>query len=381
MAKQHCTGITESRSGFISRFTLGAGELTFAAKDTLDIAGHPTRAGSPVMQGALPASRHAAVIQRLLENGCRLLGKTTLHELAFGVTGINAWSGTPLNPHYPALIPGGSSSGSATVVAAGEVDFALGTDTGGSVRMPAACCGVVGLKPTWGRVSRDGVIPAHSSLDCVGFFAREVATLRSALEKALGETAAQFPAQRGEAGFISGLASAEIDRLILARLAQAGVELSAVTLPGFSEAHEAGLTIISQENWQAFHAIVDAPELAADVALRIRAGADISPAQRQAAEQVRAAFTRAVDAQLARTPFILLPTLPALPPTLQEAADPLRVVNLTRLVRPFNLSGHPALTLPVGEIDQRPVALQIVGGKNREFALLSFAESLLAKLK
>ncbi|MCI1031496.1 amidase [Raoultella terrigena] len=381
MAKQHCTGITESRSGFISRFTLGAGELTFAAKDTLDIAGHPTRAGSPVMQAALPASRHAAVIQRLLENGCRLLGKTTLHELAFGVTGINAWSGTPLNPHYPALIPGGSSSGSATVVAAGEVDFALGTDTGGSVRMPAACCGVVGLKPTWGRVSREGVIPAHSSLDCVGFFAREVATLRSALEKALGETAAQFPARRGEAGFISGLASAEIDRLILARLAQAGVAPSAVTLAGFSEAHEAGLTIISQENWQAFHAIVDAPELAADVALRIRAGADISPAQRQVAEQVRAAFTRAVDAQLARTPFILLPTLPALPPTLQEAADPLRVVNLTRLVRPFNLSGHPALTLPVGEIGQRPVALQIVGGKNREFALLSFAESLLAKLK
>ncbi|OMP94811.1 amidase [Raoultella terrigena] len=381
MAKQHCTGITESRSGFISRFTLGAGELTFAAKDTLDIAGHPTRAGSPVLQAAPPAIRHAAVIQRLLENGCRLQGKTTLHELAFGVTGINAWSGTPLNPHYPALIPGGSSSGSATVVAAGEVDFALGTDTGGSVRMPAACCGVVGLKPTWGRVSREGVIPAHSSLDCVGFFAREIAPLRSALEKALGETAALFPAQRSEAGFISGLASAEIDRLILARLAQAGVAPSAVTLPGFSAAHEAGLTIISQENWQAFHAIVDAPELAADVALRIRAGADISPAQRQAAEQVRAAFTRAVDAQLARTPFILLPTLPALPPTLQEAADPLRVVNLTRLVRPFNLSGHPALTLPVGAIDQRPVALQIVGGKNREFALLSFAESLLAKLK
>lgn len=381
MAKQHCTGITASRSGFISRFTLGAGELTFAAKDTLDIAGHPTRAGSPVLQAAPPASRHAAVIQRLLENGCRLQGKTTLHELAFGVTGINAWSGTPLNPHYPALIPGGSSSGSATVVAAGEVDFALGTDTGGSVRMPAACCGVVGLKPTWGRVSRDGVIPTHSSLDCVGFFAREVATLRSALEKALGETAALFPAQRSESGFISGLASAEIDRLILARLAQAGVAPSAVTLAGFSEAHEAGLTIISQENWQAFHAIVDAPELAADVALRIRAGADISPPQRQAAEQVRAAFTRAVDAQLAKTPFILLPTLPALPPTLQEAADPLRVVNLTRLVRPFNLSGHPALTLPIGEIDQRPVALQIVGGKNREFALLSFAESLLAKLK
>jgi amidase len=151
MANEHRTGMTSAHSGFISRFTLGTGALTFAAKDTLDIAGYPTRAGSPVLQNAPEATAHATVIQQLLDSGgCQLQGKTTLHELAFGVTGINAWSGTPLNPRYPALIPGGSSSGSATVVAAGEVDFAIGTDTGGSVRMPAACCGIVGLKPTWG---------------------------------------------------------------------------------------------------------------------------------------------------------------------------------------------------------------------------------------
>lgn len=151
MANEHRAGMTSARSGFISRFTLGSGALTFAAKDTLDIAGYPTRAGSPVLQDAPEATAHAAVIQQLLDSGCQLRGKTTLHELAFGVTGINAWSGTPINPRYPALIPGGSSSGSATVVAAGEVDFAIGTDTGGSVRMPAACCGIVGLKPTWGE--------------------------------------------------------------------------------------------------------------------------------------------------------------------------------------------------------------------------------------
>ena len=151
MANEHRSDMTSAPCGFISRFTLGAGEVTFAVKDTIDIADHATQAGSPVRQNVPAAEAHARVVQQLLDNGYQLRGKTTLHELAFGVTGINSWSGTPVNPHYPALIPGGSSSGSATVVATGEVDFAIGTDTGGSLRMPAACCGVVGLKPTWGR--------------------------------------------------------------------------------------------------------------------------------------------------------------------------------------------------------------------------------------
>ena len=380
MANEHCSDMTSAPSGFISRFTLGAGEVTFAVKDTIDIADHATQAGSPVRQNVPAAEAHARVVQQLLDNGYQLRGKTTLHELAFGVTGINRWSGTPVNPHYPALIPGGSSSGSATVVAAGEVDFAIGTDTGGSVRMPAACCGVVGLKPTWGRVSRQGVMPTDSSLDCVGFFSRDVATLRPVLETVLGERAPAAPAQPATA-FLCGLATADIEQLILARLTQAGIHAAQTSLPGFADAHQAGLTIISQENWQAFHTIVDSPLLAQDVAVRIRAGADISPAQRRSAEDIRQTFSQAVDAQLARTPVILLPTLPAFPPTLAEAADPLNVVNLTRLVRPFNLSGHPALTLPIGEINQRPVALQIVGRKNKEFDLLHFAEALMAKLK
>ncbi|MCX3410136.1 amidase [Raoultella ornithinolytica] len=382
MANEHRTGMTSAHSGFISRFTLGTGALTFAAKDTLDIAGYPTRAGSPVLQNAPEATTHATVIQQLLDSGgCQLQGKTTLHELAFGVTGINAWSGTPLNPRYPALIPGGSSSGSATVVAAGEVDFAIGTDTGGSVRMPAACCGIVGLKPTWGRVSRQGVMPADSSLDCVGFFSRDVATLRQVLARLPGEIAPAVSAHQAATAFLFGHATTDIEQLIRVRLAQAGMFPADATLPAFAEAHQAGLTVISQENWQAFQSLAEEPELAEDVAVRLRAGAEISPHQRQAAERIRQTFTEAVDAQLARTPFILLPTLPACPPTLEEAANPLNVVNLTRLVRPFNLSGHPALTLPVGEINQRPVALQIVAGKNKDYELLCFAESLMAKLQ
>lgn len=377
MANEHCG----SHTGLMARFTLGAGGLSFAVKDTIDIAGYPTCAGSPVFKHALPATAHATVVQQLLDQGCQLRGKTTLHELAFGVTGINPWSGTPVNPHYPALIPGGSSSGSATVVAAGEVDFAIGTDTGGSVRMPAACCGVVGLKPTWGRISREGVLPVRSSLDSVGFFARHPSTLRTVLEKVLGEAAPAPSSALPVIGLMTGLATPEIDQLIQQRLAQAGIDTVPVALPGMAEAHQAGLTVISQENWQAFQGIVDAPGLAPDVALRIRAGAEIGPAQRQAAELTRQTFTQAVDAQLVQTPFILLPTLPECPPTLEEATNPLNVVNLTRLVRPFNLSGHPALTLPVGEINHRPVGVQLIAGKNKEFDLLHFAGQLADQLK
>ncbi|EPK7407228.1 amidase [Klebsiella aerogenes] len=381
MVTEHRTEAENAESGFISRFTLGEGELTFAVKDSLDIAGFPTRAGSPVLQDAPPAVRHAAVVAALLDNGCQLRGKTTLHELAFGVTGINPHSGTPRNPHYPQLIPGGSSSGSAAVVAAGEVDFAVGTDTGGSVRMPAACCGVAGLKPSFGRLSRAGVMPTESSLDCVGLFARDIATLRQALAKALGESAP--PARRAAPAisYLAGTATPEIEQLIVSRLQQAGLAWTRAELPGFNEAHQAGLTVISQENWLAFHSIINAPNLAPDVARRIRAGAEIGPQQRQAAESVRQQFSAAVDAQLAKTPLILLPTLPECPPTLEEAADPLKVVNLTRLVRPFNLSGHPALSLPLGEINHRPVALQLVANKNKEFDLLNYAEYLLEKLK
>ncbi|MGG8271488.1 amidase [Klebsiella sp. 141161] len=381
MVTEHRTETENAQSGFISRFTLGDGELTFAVKDSLDIAGFPTRAGSPVLQDAPPAVRHAAVVAALLDNGCQLRGKTTLHELAFGVTGINPHSGTPRNPHYPQLIPGGSSSGSAAVVAASEVDFAVGTDTGGSVRMPAACCGVAGLKPSFGRLSRAGVMPTESSLDCVGLLARDIATLRQALAKALGES---VPPARREApaiSYLAGMATPEIEQLIVSRLQQAGLTWTSAELPGFNEAHQAGLTVISQENWLAFHNIIDAPNLAPDVAQRIRAGAEIGPQQRQAAESVRQQFSAAVDAQLAKTPLILLPTLPECPPTLEEAADPLKVVNLTRLVRPFNLSGHPALSLPLGEVNHRPVALQLVANKNKEFDLLNYAEYLLEQLK
>ncbi|MFY9993416.1 MAG: amidase [Leclercia sp.] len=365
--------VTES-NGYVQRFTLGEGDLCFAVKDTLDIAGFPTRAGCPALENRPAATQHAEVVATLLHQGCILTGKTTLHELAFGVTGINPWSGTPRNPQFPALIPGGSSSGSAAVVASGEVDFALGTDTGGSVRMPAACCGVLGLKPTYGTVSREGVMPAHSSLDCVGIFARQARVLRQVLTRLAIPVNAPLTALPA-IGFIPA-ATPEIDSLLLNALAQLDLHPQQIDLPRLNDAHRAGLTLISHENWQAFNPLLSSDAVSADVAARIRAGESIDADAMNTAENIRQIFTAEVDSQLATTPLLALATLPELPPTLAEAQDPLSVVNLTRLVRPFNLSGHPALSLPMGEINGRPVALQLVAAKGQDGLLVQAAEWL-----
>ena len=149
-------------------------------KYSIDIADTRTGLASRARESAAPGQQHSIAVDDLLAAGHQIVGKAVMHELAFGVTGINPYSGTPLNPQYPNLIPSRSSSGSAVAVAAGIADYALGTDTGGSVCFPAVCCDVFGHKPTFGRVSRIGAWPANSSLDCIGPFASNLATLQIA---------------------------------------------------------------------------------------------------------------------------------------------------------------------------------------------------------
>jgi len=160
----------------VEELNLGtAGGVTVAVKDCIDIAGYPTKSGSGALADRGPAKRHADVVEGILQGGGLIVGKANMHELAYGVTGINRVFGTPVNPRFPTFIPGGSSSGSAAAVAAGLARIAIGSDTGGSIRMPATCCGVFGLKPTFGRISRRGCEPAETSLDCIGPFAQDVA--------------------------------------------------------------------------------------------------------------------------------------------------------------------------------------------------------------
>src|SRR5947199_2918064 len=162
--------------------------LTFAAKDLFDVAGHPTGGGNPdwARQHPVP-TRHAWAVQRLLDAGATLIGKTVTDEVSLGILGENPFDGTPLNPKAPDRVPGGSSSGSASAVAQGLCDVALGTDTGGSVRVPASFCGLYGIRPTHGRLDLTGMMAQAPSSDTTGWFARDAKTFARVSEVLLGE--------------------------------------------------------------------------------------------------------------------------------------------------------------------------------------------------
>lgn len=354
-----------------------AGGRAFLAKDSLDVAGWPTRCGSPALADAAPAAAHAEAVQRLLDAGWQLRGKTNLHELAFGTTGINHWTGTPRNPRWPDRVPGGSSSGSAVAVAEGRVDLALGTDTGGSIRTPAACCGVFGLKPSYGRVSRVGAAPTLSTLDCVGPIAADMATLCAAMA-ALVPGFGTLPGlpDRLRIGALQVEAGAPARAALQSALARSGAELVPVALPLFDAAYRAGLAIINRENWLALAPLLQSGLLGADIATRLARAGHTSDAEVAAAEAVRAAFRAQVDAALAQVDVLALPTLGAPPPRLTEATDTSAAVAMTTLVRPFNLSGHPAITLPLDDADGLPVGLQLVAGWGRDEWLCAVASHL-----
>ncbi|CAI8838739.1 Glutamyl-tRNA amidotransferase [Pseudomonas sp. IT-P171] len=366
-------------STFISEFRLGGGGKRVAIKDSIDIAGHPTRSGSRAFADAKPAVRNADVVDAILDAGWQIVGKTNLHELAFGVTGINDWTGTPINPQAPDRVPGGSSSGSAAAVAAGLADIAIGTDTGGSVRVPAACCGIAGLKPTYGRVSRVGAHPAVSSLDCVGPFAADMADLIAAMQVICpGFQVQGLPTSSASVGFLEVDCDPLLQACLDTAVDRAGWRRSLLRLSEFEAAFAAGLTVINVENWAAFGHLTGKGLIGADVEQRLLAASRTNAAELAQAEKVRARFTQQVDAALEEFAVLLLPTMPSLPPTLIEARSASKAVaGMTPLVRPFNLSGHPALTVPVElECGGLKVGLQIVGRKGQDELVCAFGAQL-----
>ncbi|SAL77800.1 amidase [Caballeronia telluris] len=376
-------------SAFIKTFEVGPQDRpsapTIAIKDSIDIAGCATTAASRALADAPPAARHAQVVQRLIDAGWRIAGKTNMHELAFGMTGINDVSGTPPNPQDPALIPGGSSSGSASAVGDGLVDAALGTDTGGSVRCPAACCGVIGLKPTFGRVSRDGVAPRETTLDCVGPFARDMNTIIDvmlAIDPSFQPGKARRDASKARVAIIDVEADDDISRAVAGAMERAGVATRKVRLESMKDAFVAGLAVINAETWRAFGHLIASGKLGADIDARLRAAANTSAADLDAAERVRRAFTDEVDRTLEEAEVIVLPTMPSLPITLDAAREGTSVIAMSSLIRPFNLSGHPALTLPIPiEQSRMKAGLQIVGRKGRDEMVCSVAAFIEAMLQ
>jgi len=375
-AKESCA-LPDPHGALAVACSLGAGDWRVAIKDSLDVAGLPTRQGSAVLADAAPAAAHAEVVAHLLADGrWRIVGKANMHEFAFGVTGVNPRCGTPVNPRWPARIPGGSSSGSAVAVAGGLVDMAIGTDTGGSVRMPAACCGVTGFKPTYGLVSRRGAWPMESSLDCVGVFARDVALVEAAMTAIVPGFAVADEPRAPVLGVLDPTVADDVGDAVAAAIARWGGACRSRALPGLDTAFDAGMVIIGRESWQALAQFADDPAMGEDVRARILAGRDHAPERLAAAEAVRQVFSHEVDAALAGVDALVLPTLPSVPPTLAEATDPRAVLPLTRLVRPFNLSGHPAITLPVLTAQGLPAGVQLVGRKGGDAALLALARCL-----
>jgi len=349
-------------------------------KDNFDIAGSVTTLGSERFFHGTAAIVNADVVSKLLAGDVRLVGKARMHELAYGVTGVNEWSGTPINPVAVDRIPGGSSSGCAVAVAADLADFAIGTDTGGSIRLPAACCEVVGLKSSFGSISRTGVQPAISSLDCVGVIAKEIATITKILGLILPGAVEAISESPSTLRVLWPNADHDVLESFGDAIERAGLEYSDIELPAFDDAFRAGLTIIGAEMWQGYSWLAPSFRgIGEDVAERLKRAALISREDVEGARAVGARFTAEVDALLGDDAFIALPTMPCRPPLLTEAHDAEAQLRLTRFVRPFNVSGHPAITLPVRDGNGRSAAVQIIGRRGRDAELCDFANKFQAR--
>ena len=365
---------------------------TFAVKDLIDVAGAPTGGGGRAPLAEAP-ERHAVVVERLLAAGWRCVGKTHTVELAYGGWGTNRAVGAPWNPWRADVhhAPGGSSSGSAVAVAAGLCDLALGTDTGGSVRIPAALCGVVGLKPGRDLVSLDGVHPLTPSLDTVGVLAPDVAAAARGLELIAGadgtgrldaETAlATEPARLRLAAFAPD-ALGELDeeveaafRASLDRLRAAGATVEVAVAPHPLEFwFQPVTTLMAGEGWRVRRAHIErnAPLMDPWIVQRFRAGQAISDDALAEAQEVRRQHQAEMHAWFRRWDAVLLPTCPIAAPPL-DAVDE-SVSPLSRLTRMANYLDLPAASVPCGLSDQGlPIGLQFVGGVRGETGVIAAA--------
>jgi amidase len=360
---------------FITRaVTVGAG-ARLAIKDLIDVAGYPTTAGCRAVADRAESAERDARCMRGTRDAERqgqvsIVGKANLHELACGATGINPWFGTPVNPVDAALIPGGSSSGSAVAVASGEADIAFGTDTAGSIRIPSACCGSTGLKTTQGRVPNDGVFPVCEEFDTVGPMARrvgEVADGMGLLEP--GFAPALERAQTVGRLRLPGV-DPQVDDAVDRALREAEFQIVDVTWDGWNSAATAAFTIIAYGLHRRHAELLRTSRgsVGADVASAIERGKDVPTDQVRAAQATVAAWRREAQRMFAQVEVLATPTLPCTPPRIGE--DP--GMSLVAATLPVSAAGLPALALPVPlSGSPHPTSLQLIGTWGSEETLLT----------
>jgi aspartyl-tRNA(Asn)/glutamyl-tRNA(Gln) amidotransferase subunit A len=332
-----------------------------AVKDLINVRGMVTTGGGTLLPN-VAAAEDASCVRFLRAFGCSIVGKTNLHEWALGPTSNNPHYGAVLNPRDPTRIPGGSSGGSAAAVAAGMCDWAIGTDTGGSIRMPASLCGVVGFKPTIGNIPLLGVVPLARSLDTVGSLAPDVLTAVRAAEMmaSKGPIVPTEPASLDKlklavpGGWVEGL-DEETERAW--KLVSAG--LPEIEFPARQPMTEATMTIAGFESAEYHHRWMEShPEkYGVDVLERLRAGAAITREAHDRALWTREMSRPAVRAAMHGWDAILLPATACVAPRLD---DPDRREPLTRFLRAFSLTGQPVITIPA-PVSGLPVGIQVIG--------------------
>jgi aspartyl-tRNA(Asn)/glutamyl-tRNA(Gln) amidotransferase subunit A len=364
--------------------------IPLAVKDVLALAGAPTTAGSRVLADFVPEADCPAVAA-LRRAGAVIVGKTNMHEFAYGVTSNNPYYGAVLNPRWPDRTVGGSSGGSAAAVAAGMVLGAIGTDTGGSIRIPAAACGLWGLKPGYGLLPPEGVVPQAWSLDHLGPMGKSAEDLRLLLTPWLAghEKPSRDPVLVVPTELLDSADSST--RVTFGRFVERigpGASIHPVHLPDHAAAHAAWLTILLAES-AAYHATTlrRTPELiGADVRPFLLAGSLIGADRYLAAQRFRADWLLRLDAALGGADAFLHPTLPGSPPLrgaeemlINGTPAPVRDA-LVRFEWPANLSGWPALAFPAEPPDgaEPPFSLMLTGRPGSELALLDMAGSFAA---
>jgi amidase len=340
-------------------------------KDNIDVAGVPTTAGCKALADiAAPAARDAACMAGARAADAAIVGKANLHELAFGASGVNQWYGTPVNPLDPSLLPGGSSSGSAVAVAEGSADVGYGTDTGGSVRIPAAFCGLAGLKTTFGRISLDGVWPLAPSLDTVGPIAADVAGLTAGMALLEpGFTVALNPAARiGRLRPPSSELDPRVDAAVDAVLRDSGLEIVELGPVDWAGALMQTYVLTGAEAAAVnAHLMASQDGISVEVRGVLQSGAAVTADRQDAARAYQLAWKALLARLLCRVDVIALPTVPFFPPPLAEAEQH----DLPQFTAPVNLAWLPALALPVPSAHRLPASIQLIGPAGGEELLLA----------
>ena len=387
----HKMMINDTVNAFVSTFTVEGAEAgplagkTFGAKDLYDIKGHMTGCGSPDWARTHDiADTTAPAVQALLDAGATLIGKTHTDEIAYSLMGVNAHYGTPVNPAAPDRVPGGSSSGSVSATAAGLIDIGLGSDTGGSVRMPASFCGVFGIRTTHGRIDLANVMPLAPSFDTVGWFTRDAETF-AATGAAYGITAPETPTPRlmiaNDAFDLASDATRDALGAAMNALQASFGAVSTVQLADapFAEWREIFLICQAAEVWQAHKDCVTSaqPSFGPGAKERFDMAASISPEMLQPAISKRAQIRARLIDLLGDDGIIMLPSSPGPAPKRNAKEAELDIFRMAalELLCAAGLASLPQISIPAGTVEGAPVGLSLIAGPGQDGLLLALAKT------